>query len=66
MHFKTLLISTLLSSIPLIRAATSIADVNAANQALAKQADDNDAFVEKLNAVNVALNGKVRRPSTTI
>ena len=66
MHFKTLLISTLLSSIPVIRAATSIADVNAANQALAKQADDNDAFVQKLNVANVATNEKVRLISTTI
>ena len=66
MHFKTLLISTLLSSIPVIRAATSIADVNAANQALAKQADDNDAFVQKLNVANVATNEKVRLISTAI
>ena len=66
MHFKTLLISTLLSSIPVIRAATSIADVNAANQALAKQADDNDAFVQDVNAVNAVTDGKVRLPSTTI
>ena len=66
MHFKTLLISTLLSSIPVIRAATSIADVNAANQALSKQADDNDAFVQKLNVANVATNEKVRLMSTII
>lgn len=66
MHLKTLLISTLLSSIPIIRAATSIAEVNAANQALAKQADDNDAFVQKLNVANVATNEKVRLISTTI
>ena len=66
MHFKTLLISTLLSSIPVIRAATSLADVNAANQALANQASDNDGAVRNLNDLNVVTKGNVRRPSTTI
>ena len=66
MHFKTLLISTLLSSIPVICAATTLADVNGANQALANQASDNDGTVKNLNAVNVITEGNVRRPSTTI
>ncbi|KAM0798480.1 hypothetical protein BDR22DRAFT_374324 [Usnea florida] len=57
MHFKTLLISTLLSSIPVIRAATTLADVNAANQALANEASDNDGVVNSLSALNVVTKG---------
>lgn len=58
MHLKALCFSTLLFLLPIVR-ATSIAEINRANQALQVQTENNDADVKALTVANALLKSKV-------